>query len=285
MTKIVLISGFLLLITAGCSDDAEKTEGTALARVNDEVLTYEELMDQIPPDLKEDISASDLTDIVNDWINSEVLYQRSVAAGYDKKPDVLALIKSKNKEIIARKLVDSEITAQIVVPPYLVDSLYQARRDNYKVGEEKYRVSHILLEDYETASAIYKRLEDGSDFRSLAMDYSKDRQSAPSGGDLGYFTAGQVDKPIAEAVKNMKPGNFSKPVKTSYGYHILMLTDRQEAGSYMDSLEAKGLIRDRLFTQMHAAEFQRVVDSLRTAADIEIYPFPGARENVTQDGQ
>lgn len=285
MKKTLLILSVLILVTLVCSHEPQKTEGTVLARVNDEVLTYEDLMNQIPPDMKNNISDSDLLDIINDWINTEVLYQQSVAAGYDKEPDVLAQIKSKDRQIVARKLVDSDITPKVSVSPQLVDSIYQSRKETYKVGEDKYRVSHILLNDYGTAEAIYKRLEKGSDFAQMAIDYSQDRQSAPSGGDIGYFSASQVEKSIADAVKNLKVGEFSKPVRTSYGYHIMMLTDKQRAGSDMDSLEAKKMIYDQVFTQMHAAEFQKVVDSLRSAADVEIYPLPGARQDTTQDGK
>lgn len=285
MKNILLILPALVMATLVCSGEPEKTQGTVLARVNDDVLTYEDLMNQIPPDMQGGISDSDLLDIINDWINTEVLYQRSVVEGYDMKPDVQALLKSKQREIVARKLVDSDITPKINVSTQLVDSIYQSRKGTYKVGEDKYRVSHILLGDYASAEAIYKRLEKGSDFVQMAIDYSQDRQSAPSGGDIGYFSPSQVEKPIADAVKNLKVGEFSKPVRTSYGYHIMMLTDKQKAGSDMDSLEAKKMIHDRIFAQMHAAEFQRVVDSLRTAADIEIYPLPGARQDTTQDGQ
>jgi foldase protein PrsA len=133
--------------------------------------------------------------------------------------------------------------------------------------------------------AVYNRLGKGSPFEDMAVDYSVDRQSAGRGGDIGYFSADQVELPFAETVKKLKEGSYSKPVRTSYGFHIIKLTERIKAGSELDSAEAKKRIQNQLLMGKEAEGFNRIIDSLRTRADIETYPLPGPDKRILQDGQ
>jgi parvulin-like peptidyl-prolyl isomerase len=283
---IILTAGIILVLTV-CSEKGkqESQSGNILARVNDEVLTYEDIIYQIPPELRASMTDEDLLDAVETWINTEVLYQKAVAEGIDEEPDVKAMIKWGIKETVAKKLIDMEISSKIEVPSSDIEEIYQAQKDKLKVEKDRFRASHILLDDYETAMAIYNRLEKGSNFEELVNDYSKDRQSAFRGGDIGYFTADQVEAPFAQALVNLKEGSYSKPVKTSYGFHIIKLTERIRAGSDLDSLEAKDRIRNQLLTGKQAEELRRKIDSLKNEADIETFPLPGPDKRVTQDGQ
>jgi parvulin-like peptidyl-prolyl isomerase len=94
------------------------------------------------------------------------------------------------------------------------------------------RASHILIngEDDSTnlaeANAIYNQLINGADFEKLAMEKSKDPGSAARGGDLGWFGKGVMIKEFEDAVFNGKIGEIQKPVKSSFGYHIIKVTDR-----------------------------------------------------------
>lgn len=283
---IILTAGVILALMA-CSEKGrqESQSGNILARVNQEVLTYEDIIYQIPPELRANMTDEDLLGAVETWINTEVLYQKAVAEGLDEEPDVKAMIRWGTKETVAKKLIDREISSQIEVPTSDIEKIYQAQKDKLKVEKDRFRASHILLDDYETAMAIYNRLKKGSRFEEMVNDYSRDRQSAVRGGDIGYFTADQVEAPFAQAVNNLKEGSFSKPVKTSYGFHIIKLTERISAGSDLDSLEAKGRIRNQLLTEKQAEELRRTIDSLRSEADIETYPLPGPEKRITQDGQ
>ncbi|UCE65727.1 MAG: peptidylprolyl isomerase [Candidatus Zixiibacteriota bacterium] len=276
----ILITGSIVYC-----DKAEQDHKVILARVNNEVLTYEDIIYQIPPDLRVNLTDENLQEAVETWINTEVLYQRAVERGLDKEPDVEAMIKWGIKETVAKKLIDSEISSKISLSPGEIDSIYRTQKDRFKVEQDRFRASHILLDDYETATAVYNRLKKGSDFENLAVDYSRDRLSAKSGGDIGYFSADQVELPFAEAVKGLKEGAYSNPVKTSYGFHIIMLTERIEAGTRLDSLEAVKMIENQLLAGRHAESFQKIVDSLRAESDIEIFSLPGPEERMLQDGQ
>jgi parvulin-like peptidyl-prolyl isomerase len=263
----------LALSIIGACSKSEKTEGTVLARVNDETLTMEDIIYQIPPEFRSQLSREGFTDIVENWINTEVLYQTAVGKGLDKDQEVQAVIKAMIREAVARKLIDAELKNQVNVAPSAVDSIYDARRESYKLEKDRFRASHILLPSAGEAEAVYKRLVGGEDFSRLAVDYSVDRRSADRGGDIGYFAPEDIDPKFAEAIKKLNVGSYSKPVETSYGYHIIMLTGKQKAGVDLDSLEAKRNILDSLYTSGHTGAFQKLLDSLKLSAKIERFPL------------
>lgn len=94
---------------------------------------------------------------------------------------------------------------------------------------EQVQASHILVDDEETANEVKKKLDEGADFAQLAAQYSKDTSNAQNGGQLGYFGRGRMVQEFEDAAFSMKVGEISDPVKTEYGYHIIKVTDKQEA--------------------------------------------------------
>lgn len=282
MTKWAVIVCMVTGLFISCSD-GDEPQGTVLARVNDEVLTLEELLYQVPADFRDQIKSEGLSEVVENWINTELLYQKAIERGLDDDPEVRAIIKAGIRDAVARRLIDTELGIKIVIPPATVDSIYALQKDSYKLNEDRFRASHIFLESAGDAEAIYKRLKEGNDFATLARDYSKDRQSADRGGDIGYFGAEDIDPAFVEAVRSLDVGLYSKPVKTAYGYHIIKLTDRQKSGDALDSLEAKRSIYESLYTARHAEAFNELLEELKTAAEIERYPLTDTAETVSPE--
>ena len=99
-------------------------------------------------------------------------------------------------------------------------------------NEKFVRASHILISqmgddeaNLAEANRIYQELINGADFSKLAIEHSKDPGSAKNGGDLGWFGKGMMVKEFDEASFKGKVGEIQKPVKTSFGYHIILVTD------------------------------------------------------------
>jgi peptidylprolyl isomerase/peptidyl-prolyl cis-trans isomerase D len=102
-------------------------------------------------------------------------------------------------------------------------------------GEPVARASHILLrfnpsspEDVANVRArmvaIYKKLQEGVPFETLARQYSQDPGSAARGGDIGWFSRKSVVPEFSEAVFSSRPGSLTRPVQTKYGLHIIKVT-------------------------------------------------------------
>lgn len=86
---------------------------------------------------------------------------------------------------------------------------------------------HILVNTYEEAEALKKRIDNGESFEKLAQLYSK-CPSSERGGALGSFGRGQMVKPFENAAFNLKTGEVSEPVKTEFGWHIIKVYDRKK---------------------------------------------------------
>ena len=87
------------------------------------------------------------------------------------------------------------------------------------------KASHILVQDEETALKIKDQLDQGADFAVLAKQYSM-CPSKENGGDLGEFGRGVMVKEFEDAAFSLGVGEISQPVKTEFGYHILMVTGK-----------------------------------------------------------
>ena len=111
------------------------------------------------------------------------------------------------------------------------------------------------------------KLQKGEDFGALAKEYSEG-PSGPKGGELGYFTRGQMAKPFEDAAFAMKPGEVSGKVETRFGYHLIKVTDKtpETTMSYDD-------VKDRLGEFLKQKKMQEEINvyvkSLEEQAKIE----------------
>ena len=128
-------------------------------------------------------------------------------------------------------------------------------------------------------SIIYKKLKKAnevlaqvqknqSEFAKIAKENSEDIESAKQGGDLGFFAQQEMVEPFAKAAFAMKPNTISGIVKTPYGYHIIMVTDRKAAGQ--DSFEkVKSDIMLYLENEKKVKVLENFIESLKKTAKIE----------------
>lgn len=95
-------------------------------------------------------------------------------------------------------------------------------------AEEQVWARHILVEKEEEAKDIYERLKKGEDFAELAKELSKDTGSGAMGGDLGWFGRGAMVPEFEKVAFGLEVGEFSEPVQSEFGYHIIQALGHQE---------------------------------------------------------
>jgi foldase protein PrsA len=101
--------------------------------------------------------------------------------------------------------------------------------DNYK---PEIKARHILVADEKTALEVKQKLDAGEKFEDVSNTYSTDEAAKAAGGDLGWFGPGAMDPAFEEAAYALKKDEISGPVKSSFGYHIIQVTDKKEKKSY-----------------------------------------------------
>ncbi|HTY09947.1 MAG TPA: peptidylprolyl isomerase [Bacteroidota bacterium] len=127
--------------------------------------------------------------------------------------------------------------ASITVTRREVEQFFEAHKDSLPTIPKEYELSHIFIKpkpDTSVVEAVYTKalkvmdsLKAGGDFADFAKRYSSDPGSARGGGDLGWFRRGVFEKGFEESAFSLKDSEISKPVRTSYGYHIIQLIERR----------------------------------------------------------
>jgi peptidyl-prolyl cis-trans isomerase D len=184
------------------------------------------------------------------------------------------------KRKIRYLLIDQEaLKAKIVVPPADVERAYNSSIEQYSTPEQ-IRASHILLKtDGKDDAAVkakgedlLKQLKAGADFATLAKKNSEDEASAKNGGDLDYFSRGRMVPEFDQAAFAMAPGQLSDLVKTSFGYHIIKITDKKP-GVTRPLAEVQPAITAQLATeraQTQAADLaQAMAKDISKPADLD----------------
>ena len=181
--------------------------------------------------------------------------------------DYKALFMEQNEMVLLINELQSSIIDSVEVSDAEIEEYYNNNKARFTV-EEQVQASHILVEDEATAKEILDKLNSGSDYAELAKEYSIDG-SASQGGNLGFFPRGRMVKPFEEAAFALEVGEISGIVKTDFGYHIIMVTDRQEAGT-ISLEESRDNIRDTLLHQKQMETLRNYLIELRENAVVEI---------------
>src|SRR5215831_9336675 len=177
--------------------------------------------------------------------------EEELRAYYDAhKASYASSIPEKRK--VKYALIDTaKLEADVKVTPDDLRAYYDQHRDQYRVPEQV-KVSHILIktplpgpdgkvdekgttEAQQRAEDLLKQLKGGAKFETLAEKYSEDPGSAKQGGSLGWIGRGQTVPEFEKTAFSLPKGQMSDLVKSSYGFHIIRVDDKQDA--HMKSLD------------------------------------------------
>lgn len=152
-----------------------------------------------------------------------------------------------------------------------IEELIKAENEGKELSEAdlKAKVDAKMKEKREKAEKLLAELKkDPSKFAKLAKENSEDPGSAENGGDLGFFPRGRMVPEFEKAAFSMKPNTVSDIIQTQYGYHIMLVADRKEAGQ--DPYEkVQNDIKEYLKNQKQVEMVDDLVESLKKNAKIE----------------
>ena len=247
------------LATPGLSQDT--TADTVVAVVNGKNITVGHMIvarNSLPEEYKTLPNDVLFKGILDQLVQQTVLEQS--LAGNVAKRDVLA-IENDNRGYLSNVALQAVIS--VAVTDAALQAAYDARFKDAKPGTE-YSAAHILVEAEAKAVDLKKQLDGGADFAALAKANSTDTGSGANGGDLGWFGLGAMVKPFEEAVVAATVGKVAGPVKSDFGWHLILVKEtRAAAQPTLDDL------RDELATAIEQKAVEARLKTLTDAAKIE----------------
>lgn len=271
-SRILLVSAVSLLILSACNSKTGNTPGDIAATVNgtpiskdsvDKIVGQRTAMGQ--PDSPETRKA-----IINQLAMQMLVSQEAIRKNLDKAPEVIDQIKLTQQSILANAFVEDYTKNNPVS-----DDMLKAEYDKVKaqMSGTEYKARHILVDKEAEAKAIIAKLQKNAKlFDSLAKASSKDPGSKNNGGDLGWFDPRGMVPEFGAAVAKLEKGKFTlEPVKTQYGYHVILLEDTRtkQAPTFEQ-------VKPQLAKQVQEQNLKKLIDDMMEKAKIEITAAPAA---------
>jgi len=132
------------------------------------------------------------------------------------------------------------------------------------------RARHILVADLPTAKLVLSKLQAGGSWDALAKQYSTDPSSKDKGGEIGFFSRGQMVAPFQDAAFGAKVGQIVGPVKSPFGYHVIQVEEKKPA-TKATFASVKDQIHTQLVQQQEQQQIPVFLQTLRQNARIDVY--------------
>lgn len=259
---------------AACSSNDGDSE--VIAETNAGDVTKEEFYQEMKNNIGEDVLREMVTaevlkdryDVSDEQIDQEVQNTKDQLGG---QFDMFLQQQGFQDEEAYRNVIELSLL-QLEAAAEDMDITEEDMQQRYDRMQTEIKAKHILVDDEETANEVKDKLDNGEDFADLAEEYSNDTASAENGGELDYFSTGDMVPEFEDAAYNMEVDEVSDPVESEHGFHIIKVTDKRETeediGSFEDNKDMirRNIINDRVDTQA----LNEKINGLIEDADVDI---------------
>lgn len=281
-SRVVLTSALALLALTACnSKDTDKTaasasatasasavaatvNGTAISQKQVELILKQQAAQGMPD------NAESRKMIIDNLAMQLIVAQEAAKKGLEKNPEVADQLEMIKQSVLADAYVQDYMKNNAAT-----DEMLTAEYEKIKTqaAGNQYKARHILVEKEADAKDIIAKLnKDPKAFDGLAKAKSKDPGSKDKGGDLGWFDPRGMVPEFGAAVAKLEKGKFTEePVKSQFGYHVIMLEDTR--ANPVPTLEQ---VKPRLAQQVQQQNLKKMLDDLKAKAKIEITAAPAA---------
>lgn len=221
--NLLAAAALSLLVFNPFNARAEGNDGVA-AVVNGEEITVKEMREGYNdnPEIKSRVNFDDFyAKALDVYVNGKLLYQAAEAENITNLPEYKKQVQNAKEEIARKIFLEKKVEKQVTQDK--IDDLYKQYKKEFK-GQKEIKAKHILVDSETKAKEVIAKLKKGEKFDDLAKSYSKEP------ADLGYFTKQMMVPEFGEAAFALKKGQYSKePVKTQFGYHVILVEDIRDA--------------------------------------------------------
>ena len=172
--------------------------------------------------------------IVDQLIEKELFAEAAQKEHIDKKQKFKENMQKVRKELMVSMWIKEQMDNTLVSDSE-AKKYYEQNRDKHFTRPPQIHARHILVKEEKDAKNIIDQLKGlkGKELKDKFIELAKSKSTGPSGkngGDLGFFTKGQMVPPFSKAAWALKVGEVTKePVKTQFGYHIIYLEEKRGA--------------------------------------------------------
>lgn len=204
---------------------------------------------------------------LNKAIKGFLLAKEARRLGLDKDPDIQRAVRLETERVVAEGYLN-KMSEGLTATPEDIQQYYDKNKDRFTTRGHT-RVSRILLNTQKDADAVLEKLKAGGDFAKLAAQYSQDEASAENGGDVGFVDLELMKEPMRNVVEGLKVGDASAPVKSDYGFEILMVTEKRPA-SVRDLADVRETIAKRVLLEKRSVLVEDLYDKLNKEYPVRI---------------
>ncbi len=267
-TKILLIIGLTKAI-------AKEPSEVIVAKVNNFIITAQDVLNatnNLPQKIREKPLSEIYPKIVNELINQHLITKKAYKANLDKQKIILEIVKKNKEQLMAKYWLNNFLSNQ--TKEENIKAFYKNYLQNFKTFKE-FNASHILVKEENDALKIINKIKVKSEFSKLAKKYSIG-PSKKNGGNLGWFRPGQMVKEFEQAIFKLKEGMITdKPVKTKFGYHIIMLNEVR-----VSKPRRLNEVRQKIVDKIKKNSLLDLEKEIRKNQDISIFEFTKVVEEI-----
>ena len=279
MKNLGLVNILALISCVLLSSCAQPENVEWVVKVNNEPITTAELQTGLInlSDLQKQVPQQQQTQTaLNQLIQSEIFYQEALKNNLDQNEDYQNFIKQLDNQYAYQKqqglvelFIRENVNSKIQITENDALAVYEKNKDALFTEYEQRAVSHIVVKTEDEANTIYKQLQKGSNFGSLAKTKSIDVQTGQNGGKIsGYFRKEGLTKEFANSIFNLsKVGRYTKPVLSEAGYHIFKLDDKRLIPA-RDFSEVKDAITNQIYVAKRNEELNNILSNIKDNYEI-----------------
>jgi len=264
---------------AGPAPAAPADPNKVILTIGSEKITagqFETLVDALPPQYQNIARGPRKREFAESLIQLKLLSQGAEKAGLEKSSKVQQQLQFQRENLLAQAMFEN-LQQTSKVDDAALKTYYDAHKNEYDSVKAKHVLIRVkgapmpgaegkpeLTDEQALAKAqdVVKKLKGGADFAAVAKADSDDTGSAQQGGDLGEFHRGMMVPPFEDAAFALKVGEVSDPVKTPFGYHVIVV----EAHNTKTLADVKPEIEKSLRPEIARKEVQ----ALRDKATVQI---------------
>ncbi len=268
---VVLSVMMLSMLLFSCSKQKSASTGAYIAKVGSVSITQADVNKELkglPDQIQKMFAGPDGIDrFVDELVKKEMLYQEAKKKGFENNSDYQKKVDEFKRLTLISLLLEKEIEDKAKVTDADVKKYYDTHKAELTQNGQV-KASHILVKSEDEANKILDQIKKGGDFAKLAKEKSIDKGSAVNGGDLGFFSKGQMVPEFDSAVSKLKVGEVGGPVKTRFGYHIIKVTGRKE-GQTVEFDKIKDLLSQRVTAEKQKEVFDSYIEGLKKSYSVE----------------